>query len=90
MTSTDSNAEEQGLTFLKYILEALVEDKDELAIEAQTDDLGILLTVKVSEKDMGKVIGKNGQTIQALRTLIRILGGNTSERMNLKILEPGS
>ena len=90
MTGSDSNAEQKGLEFLKYILESLVEDKDQLAIEAQTDDLGVLLTVKVSEKDMGKVIGKNGQTIQALRTLLRIMGGNASERMNLKILEPGS
>lgn len=90
MTRNDSKAEQIGKEFMTYVLESLVEDKDELNIEAQTDDLGVLITVKVSEKDMGKVIGKSGQTIQALRTLLRILGGNASERMNLKILEPGS
>ena len=52
------------------------------------DDLGILHTVQVSEKDMGKLIGKGGQTIKALRTLLRIIGSNSSKRINLKVLEP--
>jgi len=50
--------------------------------------LGVLLTVSVSERDMGKLIGKNGQTVKALRTLLRIIGGASNQRVNLKILEP--
>tara|TARA_Y100000310_G_C20523554_1_gene734891 strand:- start:23 stop:292 length:270 start_codon:yes stop_codon:yes gene_type:complete len=79
-----------GTSFLHYVLESLVEDKDELVIESTEDDLGILHTIKVSENDMGKLIGKGGQTIKALRTLLRIIGGNTSKRINLKVLEPGA
>ncbi|MCF7844822.1 MAG: KH domain-containing protein [Kiritimatiellales bacterium] len=86
MTDT-TPSETPGYQFLKYILESIVEDKDDLNIETQVDDLGILLTVKVGENDMGKLIGKNGQTIKALRTLLRIVGGG-SQRINLKILEP--
>jgi len=77
-----------GLEFLQYVLGSLVEDHDQLVIESQRDELGILLTVKVSERDMGKLIGKSGQTIKALRTLLRIIGGNSKERVNLKVLEP--
>lgn len=77
-----------GYSFLRYVLESLVEDHDQLAIEPSIDDLGILLTVRVSERDMGKLIGKSGQTVKALRTLLRIIGGSTSQRVNLKILEP--
>ncbi|MDO8649541.1 MAG: KH domain-containing protein [Candidatus Peregrinibacteria bacterium] len=77
-----------GLSFLRFVLESLVEDKDELKIEAVRDNLGVLLTVSVSSNDMGKLIGRGGQTVKALRTLLRIIGGNTSERINLKILEP--
>ncbi|MFH0770643.1 MAG: KH domain-containing protein [Candidatus Peregrinibacteria bacterium] len=77
-----------GYAFLKFVLESIVEDKNELVITPKIDDLGILLTVKVSDRDMGKLIGKNGQTIKALRTLIRIIGGNKAERINLKVLEP--
>lgn len=78
-----------GLSFLRYVLESIVDDKDQLSISARSDDLGILLTVSVSERDMGKLIGKGGQTVKALRTLLRIIGGNDQQRVNLKILEPG-
>ncbi|MFA6522943.1 MAG: KH domain-containing protein [Candidatus Peribacteraceae bacterium] len=77
-----------GFAFLTYVLEALCEDKDQLHIDPSIDDLGVLLTVRVSERDMGKLIGKNGQTVKALRTLLRIIGGSTQQRVNLKILEP--
>lgn len=89
-TVTDSTTTEPGAAyaFLQYVLEALVEDKAELSIEQTVDALGTLLTVKVSERDMGKLIGKSGQTVKALRTLLRVIGGNTAERINLKILEP--
>ncbi|MDP7476857.1 MAG: KH domain-containing protein [Candidatus Peribacteraceae bacterium] len=79
-----------GYTFLKFVLDSLVDDKDELVIEQVEDDMGILLTVKVSDADMGKLIGKGGQTIKALRTLLRIVGGNADKRVNLKVLEPGA
>ena len=79
-----------GYTFLKFVLDALVDDKDELVIEQIEDDMGILLTVKVSDNDMGKLIGKGGQTIKALRTLLRIIGGNADKRVNLKVIEPGA
>ncbi|OGJ53979.1 hypothetical protein A3D11_04470 [Candidatus Peribacteria bacterium RIFCSPHIGHO2_02_FULL_49_16] len=79
-----------GYDFLKFVLESLVEDHDQLAIEATQDSLGILLTVRVSDRDMGKLIGKSGQTVKALRTLVRVIGGNEKQRINLKILEPGS
>lgn len=82
--------ETPGYQFLRYVLEALVEDKDELSIESTIDELGVLLTVKVSERDMGKLIGRGGQTVKALRTLLRIIGGNVNQRINLKILEPAT
>lgn len=77
-----------GYAFVRSVLEMLVEDKDELVIEAVQDELGILITVKVSEKDMGKLIGKAGQTIKSLRTLLRVIGGAANQRVNLKVLEP--
>lgn len=78
-----------GLEFLRTVLQALVEDHDQLVVEGTIDELGVLLTVKVSDRDMGKLIGRGGQTVKALRTLLRIIGGNTAQRINLKILEPG-
>lgn len=79
-----------GSEFIKYVLELLVEDKDQLSIESSVDDLGVLITVKVSERDMGKLIGKNGQTIKSIRTLLRVIGGIGNQRVNLKVLEPNT
>lgn len=86
---TDSaTTDTPGLSFLRYVLESIVEDKSTLQIESKVDELGILLTVQVGDKDMGKLIGKGGQTVKALRTLLRIVGGNANQRVNLKIVEP--
>ncbi len=66
----------------------LVEDKDQLHIESKQDELGVLITIRVSDRDMGKLIGKSGQTIKSIRTLLRVIGGITHQRVNLKVLEP--
>lgn len=85
---TDATGTIPGLDFLQYVLAGLVEDHDELKVDGRIDELGILLMVQVSDRDMGKLIGKGGQTVKALRTLIRVIGGNTNQRINIKILEP--
>ncbi len=79
-----------GFTFVKTVLELLVEDKDQLFVDAKLDELGVLITVKVSDRDMGKLIGKNGQTIKSVRTLLRVIGGMANQRVNLKVLEPAA
>ncbi len=84
-----STATVPGEAFLRYVLESIVDDRDQLVITPKIDELGILLTVQVSDRDMGKLIGKGGQTVKALRTLLRLLGSIGSQRINLKILEPG-
>ena len=66
----------------------LVEDTDKLVIESRLDELGVLITIQVSTKDMGKLIGKSGQTIKSIRTLLRVIGGMSHQRVNLKVLEP--
>ncbi len=85
---TDPAASLPGYEFVKTVLAMLVEDKDQLFVECKQDELGILITVKVSDKDMGKLIGKSGQTIKSMRTLLRVIGGASNQRVNLKVLEP--
>lgn len=77
-----------GYAFVQHVLTMLVEDKNELVIDARVDDLGVLITVRVSARDMGKLIGKNGQTIKSIRTLLRVIGGIVHQRVNLKVLDP--
>lgn len=77
-------------SFLEYLLSIIIEDETSFSVTETQDELGTLFTIEVSEEKMGKLIGKNGQTIQSLRTLIRVLGSQRRERINLKVLEPGA
>lgn len=74
--------------FLEFVLKNLLENPDKIVINEIHDELGILFEVTVAEEDMGKVIGKAGQTIQSLRTILRLMGSKRQERVNLKVLEP--
>lgn len=74
--------------FIEYIIKQIVDEPDQVEIIRTIDDLGILITLKVSKNDMGKIIGKSGQTAKALRTLLRVVGSKHNLRVNLKIMEP--
>ncbi|MCH2189244.1 KH domain-containing protein [Candidatus Gracilibacteria bacterium] len=74
-----------AVDFLKYIVENLVVHTGDIVIESKEDELGVLLTLRVHKEDMGVVIGKGGNTINALRSLLRILGMKLDKRINLKV-----
>jgi len=74
--------------FIEYIIKELVDAPDKVKLERTIDERGVLLTLTVDPIDMGKVIGKGGNTAKAVRTLLRVLGAKTNSRINLKINEP--
>ena len=73
---------------LDYIVKTLVDHPDDVKIERKVDEMGVLLSLKVNPEDMGKIIGKSGNTAKAIRTLLRIVGMKENARVNLKIEEP--
>lgn len=74
--------------FLDYIIKALVDSPSDVEIIRTVDEMGVLLTLSVNPTDMGKVIGRQGNTAKAIRTLLRVIGMKTNSRVNLKINEP--
>jgi uncharacterized protein len=78
----------QDRDFVEYVVKQIVTKPDEVEVTRTVDDMGVLITLKVAQGDMGKVIGKSGQTAKALRILLRILGAKNEARVNLKIVEP--
>ena len=74
--------------FLEYVVKAIVDHPDDVAVNRTVDEMGVLLTLKVHAEDMGEVIGRSGNTAKALRTLLRIVGLRRNARVNLKIEEP--
>lgn len=74
--------------FVEYIVKQLVTNPDEVEITRTVDEMGVLITLKVAKDDMGRIIGKNGQTAKAIRVLLRVVGSKNNARVNLKIVEP--
>jgi predicted RNA-binding protein YlqC (UPF0109 family) len=74
--------------FIEYVVKMLVDNPDDVKVERKIDEMGVLITLDVNPKDMGMVIGREGMTAKALRTLLRVIGARNSARVNLKINEP--
>lgn len=85
-------ADEQTATpdrdFVEYVVKQIVDNPDAVEVERTVDEMGVLITLKVAKEDMGKIIGKSGQTAKAVRILLRIIGSKNNMRVNLKIVEP--
>lgn len=74
--------------FLEYLIKSIVAYPDEVVVGRKVDEMGVLLTLKVNREDMGKIIGREGSTAKAIRSLVRIVGLKHNARVNLKIEEP--
>lgn len=74
--------------FLEMLVKALVENPQDVVIDRTVDEMGVLLTLSVNQADMGKIIGRAGNTAKAIRTLLRVVGMKHNARVNLKINEP--
>jgi predicted RNA-binding protein YlqC (UPF0109 family) len=74
--------------FLEYVIKALVDNPDQVKVNRTVDEMGVLLTLEVGAADMGKIIGRQGNTAKAVRTLLRVVGMKNNSRVNLKINEP--
>lgn len=74
--------------FLEYVVKALVDNPSDVKVERKVDEMGVLISLDVNPSDMGMVIGREGTTAKALRTLLRVIGARNNARINLKINEP--
>ena len=74
--------------FLEYVVKALVDNPNDVKIHRTVDEMGVLMTLSVNPQDMGKVIGRQGNTAKAIRSLLRVEGMKNNARGNVKINEP--
>ena len=74
--------------FLEFVVKSIVTQPDQVEVTRTVDSMGVLLTLKVGKDDMGKVIGRSGQTAKSIRILLRVIGSKTNTRVNMKIVEP--
>ena len=74
--------------FLEMVVKALVDHPNDVKVSRKVDEMGVLITLDVNPEDMGKIIGRLGNTAKAIRTLLRVVGMKNNARVNLKINEP--
>ena len=79
---------ERDQEFLEFVVKMLVYNPDSVKVNRTVDEMGVLLTLDVHQEDMGKIIGRSGNTAKAIRTLLRVVGMKNNARVNLKINEP--
>lgn len=80
--------EQKDVQLVTSIVKLLVKHPENVEVTRTIDDLGVLLTLRVHAEDMAGIVGREGRTAKAIRTLLRVIGAQNDERVNLKIVEP--
>lgn len=73
------------IELVKYIVDQLVEDKDAVSVTSDNNADKETITIKVSDGDIGKVIGKQGRIAMAIRTIAKAVGIKEGKHYNIEI-----
>ncbi len=72
---------------IKYIAEALVDSPEQVSVDEVEGNQTSVLELKVAKDDLGKVIGKQGRTARAMRTILSAASAKVKKRTVLEIIE---
>ena len=72
---------------IKYIAQALVDKPEEVSVAEVAGNQTSVLELKVAKEDLGKVIGKQGRTARAMRTILSAASAKIKKRSVLEIIE---
>lgn len=72
---------------LEYVAKGLVDKPDEVSVVRTERDGAVVFELHVAPDDVGKVIGRQGRIVRALRTLVRAAGGRMNQRALLEVVE---
>lgn len=71
---------------VEYVVKSLVDDPESVAVEESRESGQVVLELRVAEPDMGRVIGKSGRVINAIRSIVQIAAAKKGERVSLEII----
>ncbi|MCX7845703.1 MAG: KH domain-containing protein [Dictyoglomaceae bacterium] len=72
---------------LEYIIKAIVQHPEDVEVREVEGTKSVILEVKVAPEDRGRVIGKQGQTVKALQTIIRVAGLKKGKKVVIEVLQ---
>jgi hypothetical protein len=70
-----------------YIVGSLVDNPDQVAVTEIDSGNRVIVEVQVAASDMGRVIGKGGNVVNSIRTLLQVLAVKHGKRVSLEIVE---
>ena len=80
-------AKDKDQEFLQKALEFIVDNPKDVTVDRTVNELGVLLTVNANKEDYGTIIGKQGQNINALRLLVKIIGRKNDSLVSVKLAD---
>lgn len=72
---------------IEFVARALVDHPDQVEVAEISGEQTIVLELKVAKEDLGKVIGKQGRTVKAMRAILSAASSKIRKRADLEILE---
>lgn len=70
---------------LKFVLEKLSEKPDEIKVTQSEENSEIVFTIEASDEDKGRIIGKGGKNIKAIRDIVSVIARKEGKRIYLKV-----
>jgi predicted RNA-binding protein YlqC (UPF0109 family) len=74
--------------FIEFVVKALVDNPEQVEIREVDGDRAVVFELRLNQTDIGKVIGKSGRTITAIRTLLTSAAAKNGKRAMIEIIEP--
>ena len=72
-------------SLIEFIAKSIVDDPTEVWVTEENRGRDVLLELSVAEEDMGRVIGRNGRVVNAMRVLLRVAAARSGVRVTLDI-----
>ncbi len=73
--------------FVAYIIKNLVSKPEEVVVSSSSDQEKARIEIRVAQEDVGKVIGRRGNTINALRTIVRTVATRLGQKVQVELIQ---
>jgi len=83
---TDETSTDNLRDLAEYIVCSLVDDPSQVYVSEIEGESSVILELRVGPEDMGRIIGRGGRTVNAMRTLIRVLAAKQGKRVTLEVV----
>lgn len=74
-------------SFVDYVVKSLVDNPDEVSVSSVTTGEGATIQIRCNKEDIGKIVGKRGKTIMAIRSLVSGAAGRQRKRVSVDVMD---